>query len=254
LGQKYKPGKAEEKSMNWDQDKKPREFRPASTQGGAGSVSDPGANFRSAQPPAGKGPGAGQNISQRPFLPRDRKRPTAPGEIQRESDQAWTPSIEKKRPPQPPDKSRPSSGADTGKLPSGEDTGRLPTHPDPIRISTTPSLHPSQLGDQRRYSRMKMIMGMVCHRKGASDINVFTDDVSSGGIKFTCHVDLQRDEEVFLDVPIGNNEYKSIPGRIAWLRKGHMNYEGGIEFYRLDDATKKLWEKFIEKNVEKKTP
>ena len=117
-----------------------------------------------------------------------------------------------------------------------------------------PSKGPSEQdtsSEQRRYSRMKMIMGMVCRRQGKKDTNVFTDDVSAGGIKFTCSLQLDRGEEVFLDVPIGNGEYKSIPGKIAWVKKTALGgIEGGIEFDRMDNATRREWEKFIDRNAE----
>lgn len=95
-----------------------------------------------------------------------------------------------------------------------------------------------------------MIMGMVCRRKDRNDVNVFTDDVSAGGIKFTCQAPLEKDEEVALDVPIGNGEYKTIPGRIAWIKKETIGIEGGIEFFRMDEGTKSEWSKFIQRNAE----
>jgi hypothetical protein len=95
-------------------------------------------------------------------------------------------------------------------------------------------------------------MGMVCHRTKSRDINVFTDDVSGGGIKFSCSTQMDRGEEVTLDVPIGNGEYKAIPGKLAWFKaNGIGGFEGGIEFHRLDEATKREWLKFIDRNAEK---
>jgi hypothetical protein len=105
--------------------------------------------------------------------------------------------------------------------------------------------------DQRRFSRMKMIIGIICHRNGKPSANVFTDDVSIGGIKFTTQTLMDRDEVVELDVPIGQGKYQRIKGRVAWIRKGVLNnYEGGIEFGRIDDEARKAWQKFIERNVE----
>jgi hypothetical protein len=98
---------------------------------------------------------------------------------------------------------------------------------------------------------MKMIMGMLCHRVDRPPANVFTDDVSLGGIKFTTTAQMERDELVELDVPIGHGKSQRIAGRIAWIRKGVLNnFEGGIEFGRISDEVKKAWQKFIERNTE----
>jgi hypothetical protein len=112
----------------------------------------------------------------------------------------------------------------------------------------------STQGDKRRFLRMKMIMGMLCYRVAGPPANVFTDDVSLGGIKFTTSVVMERNEDVELDVPVGGGRYQRIRGRIAWIKKGVMNnFEGGIEFGRMDEETKKAWSKFIERNAEKES-
>jgi hypothetical protein len=105
--------------------------------------------------------------------------------------------------------------------------------------------------EQRRFSRMKMIIGIICHRSGKPAANVFTDDVSLGGIKFTTQTLMDRDEMVELDIPVGSGKYQRIKGRIAWIRKGVLNnYEGGIEFGLIDSDARRAWQKFIERNTD----
>jgi len=122
----------------------------------------------------------------------------------------------------------------------------------PKKIQAEPHF-PTNLPEQRRYVRIKMIIGLTCHRLGAQDINIFSDNVSPGGIKFTTHAHMNRGEEVELDLPVEPGQYTRVAGKLAWFRKGANScYEGGIEFEMMDDAALVAWGKFIERNVEKK--
>ena len=107
-------------------------------------------------------------------------------------------------------------------------------------------------GEQRRFHRIKMIIGLVCKRHQNNNINVFTDDVSVGGIKFFCHQPLEKKEDVMLEIPAGYGEYIRMNGTVAWIKqKGPHHYEGGINFLRLSDETQNSWKKFIRRNCEK---
>lgn len=103
--------------------------------------------------------------------------------------------------------------------------------------------------EQRRYHRIKIIVGLVCRRSQRNNINVFTDDVSLGGIRFFSQQSLEKKEEVSLEIPSGYGETIRIEGRIIWIdQKGPHSYEGGIEFTRLSEENLQVWKKFIRRN------
>ncbi|MFP4499264.1 MAG: PilZ domain-containing protein [Vulcanimicrobiota bacterium] len=111
---------------------------------------------------------------------------------------------------------------------------------------------PKQSSEKRRYQRIKMILGIVCHRQDKPDVTIFTDDVSMGGLKFTSQDKMERDEELKIDLPVGLGRYKKVIGRVVWFRKGLINsYEGGVEFEDMDENIVRSWEKFIERNIVK---
>ncbi len=106
--------------------------------------------------------------------------------------------------------------------------------------------------EKRRYRRMRMILGIVCKRQGKPSVNIFTDDVSPGGLRFTSHDLLEKGEEVTVVLPIGHGVFKEVKGVVAWIRHGVIHkYEGGIRFDSMDEDTVRQWEKFIERNAEK---
>lgn len=106
--------------------------------------------------------------------------------------------------------------------------------------------------EQRRFHRIKMIIGLVCKRNQKNTINVFTDDVSLGGIKFFCHSPIEKNEDVTLEIPSGYGEYIRVDGSVAWIKeKGPHHFEGGIEFHRINDEILSNWKKFIRRNCEK---
>lgn len=97
-----------------------------------------------------------------------------------------------------------------------------------------------------------MILGIVCHRENKEDINIFTDDISPGGIRFTSNVRIERNEDVKVDIPIGHGQFKSVNGTVAWIRRGVIHaFEGGIKFEDIDEKTQKALSQFIERNAEK---
>jgi len=108
------------------------------------------------------------------------------------------------------------------------------------------------LNEQRHFHRIKMIIGLVCRRTQGNNINVFTDDISVGGIKFFCHSFLEKDEDVTLEIPAGYGEYLRLDGHVAWIKqKGPHHYEGGIEFGKINEDDLTSWKKFIMRNCEK---
>ncbi|MCE1247966.1 MAG: PilZ domain-containing protein [Firmicutes bacterium] len=107
--------------------------------------------------------------------------------------------------------------------------------------------------EKRRYHRIKIIMGLVCYRSQGNNINVFTDDVSVGGIKFFCHQAMAKKEDVKLEIPAGYGEIIKIDGHVAWIKENEGapgSYEGGIEFSRMSEDNLHLWKKFIKRNSE----
>ncbi|MCD4782746.1 MAG: PilZ domain-containing protein [Candidatus Eremiobacteraeota bacterium] len=103
--------------------------------------------------------------------------------------------------------------------------------------------------EQRRYHRIKIIVGLVCRRSQGNNINVFTDDVSEGGIRFFSQQSLEKKEDVSLEIPSGYGEMIRIEGRVIWIdQKGPHNYAGGIEFTRLSEENLQVWKKFIRRN------
>ena len=107
--------------------------------------------------------------------------------------------------------------------------------------------------EKRRYHRIKIIMGLVCYRSQGKNINVFTDDVSVGGIKFFCHQPMSKKEDVKLEIPAGYGEIIKIDGHVAWIKENEDapgSYEGGIEFARMSEDDLRLWKKFIKRNSE----
>jgi len=111
------------------------------------------------------------------------------------------------------------------------------------------TLNQSEQTEQRRFHRIKIIVGLVCRRSQGNNINVFTDDVSLGGIRFFSQQPLDKKEEVSLEIPSGYGEIIRIEGRIIWIdQKGPHSYEGGIEFTRLSEENLQVWKRFIKRN------
>lgn len=108
---------------------------------------------------------------------------------------------------------------------------------------------PPRQQEKRRFHRIKMILGLACHRSSESSINIFTDDVSLAGIRFFAHQPLKNKEDVTIDIPVGQDTTLKLAGRVAWIsEKAPNSFEGGVEFHVLGEEELRAWKKFIIRN------
>lgn len=102
--------------------------------------------------------------------------------------------------------------------------------------------------ERRRFVRIKFIVGLVCKRQDRDAINVFTDDVSMGGIKYFSHLPLQNNEKVRLEIPSRYGPSFYLNGRVVWVKNEDEKHTGGIEFDDPEEEVLSKWKKFVNRN------
>lgn len=103
--------------------------------------------------------------------------------------------------------------------------------------------------ERREFERIRMILGVVCRQRG-EDFNIFTDDVSLGGIRFISQHAVYPNEDATLFLSLNPEQRPvSIRGQVAWVRaEGEHQYVGGIAFEDVPEGTAHDWAEFIERN------
>ncbi|MBM3460535.1 MAG: PilZ domain-containing protein [Armatimonadetes bacterium] len=107
----------------------------------------------------------------------------------------------------------------------------------------------TEVSEQREFERIRMILGVVCRQRG-EDFNIFTDDVSVGGMRFVSQHPVYVNEEVTLFVVLSpESKPVSMHGHVVWLNtEGERQFVGGLQFNELSPEIEKRWAEFIQRN------
>jgi hypothetical protein len=108
---------------------------------------------------------------------------------------------------------------------------------------------PLEVSEQREFARIRMILGVVCRQRG-QDFNIFTDDVSRGGIRFISQHPVFGDESATLFIMLDPDQKAvSIRGQVMWVQEeSPQRFTGGIQFKDVGPAVEKSWLDFIDRN------
>ncbi|MHB2016925.1 MAG: PilZ domain-containing protein [Candidatus Xenobia bacterium] len=96
----------------------------------------------------------------------------------------------------------------------------------------------SQTFERRTVKRFKIALEVaVCRVNQGKFCKVRTQDVSSGGIRFTTTVPLAVGEVLDLSIPLEGQTPVNVVGKVAWCRampdSRFGTYEGGVAFTRI---------------------
>jgi hypothetical protein len=109
--------------------------------------------------------------------------------------------------------------------------------------------------ERRRVARINMILTLQCTVEGSSEhFRVMTENVNVLGVKYISLNALKKEQNLAIQILVPQSSAPlNLRGRVVWCQEMKKNdrtfYEGGIEFFPLEDDDREFFQRFIDQHT-----